>query len=143
MASYSRGEAREWAREHLRGVVNVIIPSFTSDLQGINEAAVRHDVRKQLEYGFAGALLVSEVSITQPEYREFCEIAQDEAKGRQIFVHHSSWSDLDAGARGAEDCRGDRRRVCAALVSAELLPRQRAGHLRLHEGDLRCDEARA
>ena len=90
MASYNRDEARDWAREHLRGVINVIVPPFTSDLSGINEAAVRHDVRKQLEYGFDGALLVSEVAITQPEYREFCEIAADEAKGGQIFFHHSS-----------------------------------------------------
>jgi 4-hydroxy-tetrahydrodipicolinate synthase len=95
MASYNRGEAREWAREHLRGVINVIIPSFTSDLLAVNEAAVRHDVRKQLEYGFDGALLVSEVTITPVEYREFCEIAADEARGRQLFFHHSSWSDLD------------------------------------------------
>jgi 4-hydroxy-tetrahydrodipicolinate synthase len=94
MASYNRDEARDWAREHLRGVINVVIPSFTNDLRGINEAAVRHDVRKQLEYGFDGALLVSEVVISQPEYRGFCEIAADEAKGRQLFFHHSSWSDL-------------------------------------------------
>ena len=47
----------------------MIIPSFTNNLKGINEAAIRHDVRKQLEYGFAGALLVSEVTITQSEYR--------------------------------------------------------------------------
>ncbi len=100
MASYTRAEARDWARANLQGVVNVLIPSFTGDLRGINEAAVRHDVRKQLEYGFDGALLVSEVSITQDEYREFCEIAFDEAGGRQIFFHHSSWSDL-AGARSA------------------------------------------
>ena len=83
MASYNRDEARDWAREHLRGVVNVIIPSFTNDLLAINDAAVRHDVRMQFEHGFDGALLVSEVTLTQPEYREFCEIAADEAKGRR------------------------------------------------------------
>ena len=76
MASYTRGEARDWAREQLKGVVNVIIPSFTSDLDAVNEAAIRHDVRKQLEYGFDGALLVSEVVISQDEYRQFCEICQ-------------------------------------------------------------------
>jgi 4-hydroxy-tetrahydrodipicolinate synthase len=100
MASYARDEARDWAREHLLGVVNVIIPSFTNDLRGINEAAVRHDVRKQVEHGFTGALLVSEVTITQPEYREFCEIAADEAAGRQLFVHHSSWSDYETAVTG-------------------------------------------
>ncbi len=81
-------------------MINVIIPSFTNDLKGINEAAVRHDVRKQLEYGFAGALLVSEVTISQPEYREFCEIAFDEAAGRQLFVHHSSWSNYETAVEG-------------------------------------------
>jgi 4-hydroxy-tetrahydrodipicolinate synthase len=95
MASYNRGEARDWAKQHLKGVVNVIIPSFTNDLNSVNEAGVRHDVRKQLEYGFDGALLVSEVAITQDEYREFCEIAADEAAGRQTFFHHSSWSTLE------------------------------------------------
>jgi 4-hydroxy-tetrahydrodipicolinate synthase len=95
MASYTRTEARDWAREHLHGVVNVIIPSFTSDLSGINEAAVRHDVRQQFEHGFDGALLVSEVSISHDEYRRFCEIAADEAAGRQLFFHHSSWSNLE------------------------------------------------
>jgi 4-hydroxy-tetrahydrodipicolinate synthase len=95
MASYTRPEARDWAREHLRGVINVIIPSFSDDLSAVNEAGVRHDVRKQLEYGFDGALLVSEVSITQGEYRQFCEIAADEAAGRQLFFHHSSWSNLE------------------------------------------------
>lgn len=99
MASYTRGEARDWAREHLEGVINVIIPSFTDDLLGVNEAAIRHDVRKQLEYGFDGALLVSEVAITQDEYREFCAIAADEAAGRQKFFHHSSWSDLEHAKR--------------------------------------------
>ena len=92
---YTTGEARDWAREHLKGVINVIIPSFTTDLSGVNEAAVRNDVRKQLEHGFDGALLVSEVVITLDEYREFCDIAADEAAGRQIFVHHSCWSSLD------------------------------------------------
>lgn len=106
MASYTRGEARDWAREHLKGVINVIIPSFTSDLERINEPAIRHDVRKQFEHGFDGALLVSEVVITQDEYRRFCAIAQDEAQGRQIFVHHSSWSTLEharSALRIAED----------------------------------------
>jgi len=95
MASYPRKEARDWARENLKGVINVIIPSFTNDLKAVNEKAVRHDVRKQLEYGFDGALLVSEIVITLPEYRQFCEIAYDEAAGRQIFFHHSSWSNLE------------------------------------------------
>ena len=40
------------------------------------------------------------MTITQPEYRQFCEIAADEAAGRQIFVHHSSWSDYETAVAG-------------------------------------------
>ena len=38
MSSYTRAEAREWAREKLVGAVNCTIPSFTNDLRGINDA---------------------------------------------------------------------------------------------------------
>jgi 4-hydroxy-tetrahydrodipicolinate synthase len=94
VASYSRSEAREWAMENFKGVVNVIIPSFTNDLKGLNEKAIRHDIRKNIELGFAGALMVSEVAITLPEYRQFFEISRDESHNRQLLVHHASWNNL-------------------------------------------------
>jgi 4-hydroxy-tetrahydrodipicolinate synthase len=94
MASYSRNEAREWARQNFTGMVNVIIPSFTSDLTSLNEKAVRHDVRKNIEYGFTGTLAVSEVAITLPEYGQFLETLVDEFGGRQFVVHHASWGNL-------------------------------------------------
>ena len=37
MASYRKNEAREWARENLRGVANVVIPSYTNDLKALND----------------------------------------------------------------------------------------------------------
>jgi 4-hydroxy-tetrahydrodipicolinate synthase len=110
MARYRNREAREWAREHLRGVANVIIPSYSRDLKRLNEKGIRHDVRLEIEYGFAGALLVSEVAITLEEYRQFFEWANDEAKGRLMLIHHASFNDLEenieavriAEANGAE-----------------------------------------
>jgi 4-hydroxy-tetrahydrodipicolinate synthase len=101
MASYRKKEAREWAREHLRGVANVIIPSYSADLKGLNEAGIRHDVRKELEYGFAGTLLVSEVAITLDEYRQFFEIANDESKGRLKLIHHASFNTLEENIEAA------------------------------------------
>jgi 4-hydroxy-tetrahydrodipicolinate synthase len=95
MASYRKKEARDWAKDHLRGVANVIIPSYTADLKGLNEAGIRHDVRKELEYGFAGTLLVSEVAITLDEYRQFFEIANDESKGRLKLIHHASFNTFE------------------------------------------------
>lgn len=110
MARYRKPEAREWAREHLRGVANVVIPSYSGDLKRLNENGIRHDVRLEIEYGFAGTLLVSEVAITIDEYRQFFEWANDEAKGRLMLIHHASFNDLEenieavriAEASGAE-----------------------------------------
>ncbi|HEY3428931.1 MAG TPA: dihydrodipicolinate synthase family protein, partial [Acidimicrobiia bacterium] len=68
------------------GACNVIIPSYTSDLRSLNEPAIRHDVRRNMELGFWGALLVSEAGTTQEEMRRFMEIAVDEARGRHRFL---------------------------------------------------------
>jgi dihydrodipicolinate synthase/N-acetylneuraminate lyase len=92
---YSRSEAKDWAAQHWRGVCNVIMPSYTSDLQRLNERAIRHDVRKNIEHGFWGALLVSECGTTLDEYRRFMEIAVDEAKGRHHFLLHGTFDTPD------------------------------------------------
>jgi 4-hydroxy-tetrahydrodipicolinate synthase len=94
MPSYRKNEAREWAREHLRGVANVVIPSYTADLKGLNEKGIRHDIRKEIEFGFAGTLMVSEVNVTLDEYRQFFEWSNDEAKGRLMLIHHAAFDDL-------------------------------------------------
>jgi 4-hydroxy-tetrahydrodipicolinate synthase len=88
---YTRAEAKAWARETFRGACNVIIPSFTSDLRSLNETAIRHDVRRNIELGFWGALLVSEAGTTLDEMRRFMEIAVDEAAGRHRFLLHGAF----------------------------------------------------
>jgi 4-hydroxy-tetrahydrodipicolinate synthase len=74
----------------MRGVCDVIIPSYTADLKGLNEAGIRHDVRRNIELGFWGALLVSEAGTTAEEYRRFMDIAVDEARGRHHLVLHGT-----------------------------------------------------
>src|SRR5580698_3193625 len=88
---YKRSEAKDWAKEHWRGVCNVIMPSYTADLQKLNEKAIRHDVRRNIELGFWGALLVSECATTLEEYKRFMEIAVDEAKGRHHCLIHGTF----------------------------------------------------
>jgi hypothetical protein len=51
MADYTRDEARAWAREHLTGCSAVTIPTFTADLERLNEAAIRHDIALTIETG--------------------------------------------------------------------------------------------
>jgi len=61
------------------------MPSYSADLRRLNEAGIRHDVRRNIELGFWGALLVSECGTSDEEYRRFMEIAVDEAKGQSPF----------------------------------------------------------
>jgi 4-hydroxy-tetrahydrodipicolinate synthase len=102
---YTRAEAKSWARETFRGACNVIIPSYTSDLGSLNEAAIRHDVRRNMELGFWGALLVSEGGTDLEEMRTFMEIALDEAAGRHRFLLQGVFDttdDIIAMARDAQ-----------------------------------------
>ncbi len=102
MAGYKQSEAREWARENMKGVANVVIPSYTADLKGLNEAGIRHDIRLEIEYGFAGTLLVSEVAITLDEYRQFFEWANDEAKDDLMLIHHAAFNTLEENIKAVQ-----------------------------------------
>lgn len=98
----SRDEVRDWAWEHFHGVNNVIIPSFSQDLRTLNEAGIRHDVRRELELGFTGALIVGEVNITLDEYINFIEIAADESKGQLNLIFHASFNTLEENIEAAK-----------------------------------------
>ena len=92
---YRKSEAKQWAREHWHGLCNVIIPSYSSDLKRLNEKAIRHDVRRNIELGFWGALLVSEAATSDDEYVRFMEIAVDEAAGKHHFLFHGCFDTID------------------------------------------------
>jgi 4-hydroxy-tetrahydrodipicolinate synthase len=104
-SEYTRAEAKTWAREKFHGACNVIIPSYTSDLRALNEAAIRHDVRRNIELGFWGALLVSEAGTTLDEMRSFMEIARDEAAGRQRFLLQGVFDTAEEIVTMANDAR--------------------------------------
>lgn len=114
MAGYGRSEAREWFRDTMRGVANVVVPSVTNDLRSLNERAIRHDIRLEIERGFVGTLLVSETATTEDEYLQFVEWAADEAAGRLQLIFHASFDTLDANIEMG-------RRAQAAGTTATLL----------------------
>jgi len=95
MVRYKKDEARAWAREHMRGLCNVVIPSYTLDLKRLNEKGIRHDIRREVEFGFWATLLVSETAVTLPEYRQFIQWSHDEAGGRLVLVHHALFNTLE------------------------------------------------
>lgn len=106
MLPYNRDEARDWARENMHGVANTLIASYTSDLSDINEAAIRHDVRLEIEHGFMGFLTTSETALSPDEYIRFVETAVDEARGRAMVIHHASFNTLDENIEMAHRAAG-------------------------------------
>ena len=102
MPSYRKNDARDWAWQHLKGCANVIIPSYTADLAGLNERGIRHDVRQCLAHGFSSTLLVSETAVTLPEYEQFFAWANDESKGRLKLILHASFNTLEENIAAAK-----------------------------------------
>lgn len=90
MPKFAKGEARPWALENLRGVTGCVMPSFTPDLAALNEEAIRHDVRREIELGFNGFLIVSECGTTKEELRRFVEICVEEAGDSHVTVMQAS-----------------------------------------------------
>lgn len=95
MATYTKDESRAWARENLVGAVNCTIPSFSADLQHLNEKGIRHDISLAMEHGFIGTLAIGEVSITLDEYIEFVQIAKDEGGDELLVCHHACFNTLE------------------------------------------------
>ncbi len=80
---FGKAEAKEWAKENMRGLEAVIFPSFTPDLQDLDEEGIRYDVQHLADNGFASALCASEVcGMTFEERKKFIDIVCDEAKGK-------------------------------------------------------------
>jgi dihydrodipicolinate synthase/N-acetylneuraminate lyase len=80
VAEYRKSEARDWARANMKGVCGCLLPTLTSSLSGVNEKAIRHDVRREKELGFWGTLLVTECGTTNAEMKRVIDVAVDESK---------------------------------------------------------------
>jgi len=104
MPIYHRDDAKSWAKENMRGVANVLQPTFSNDLKQINEAAIRHDVRMCKKLGFTGTLAVSECGTTPEEYIRFVEIACDEAGADLQIIFHASFDTIEETGRVGKAC---------------------------------------
>jgi 4-hydroxy-tetrahydrodipicolinate synthase len=75
---------RSWAKKHFRGFENILMPSFTPDLSGLDEEGIRLDIRQSIRHGLFSAFLVP-LGLQREERREYYRIAADEA-GDEILV---------------------------------------------------------
>ncbi len=102
MIKYEMGDAREWALASLRGCCGCVSPTFSADLSGLNETAIRHDVAQEKAHGMSGVLIVSECGTTSEEMQRFTEIVVDEARDELITVLQASQPTLAATIASAE-----------------------------------------
>ena len=80
---FSKNEAKDWAKKNLKGLEAVIFPSFTPDLQKLDEEGIRYDVQHLADNGFKSALCAIEVcGMTFEERKKFIEIVCDEARDK-------------------------------------------------------------
>ncbi|OGO40118.1 MAG: hypothetical protein A2147_08325 [Chloroflexi bacterium RBG_16_57_8] len=80
---YTKSEAKQWTKQHLKGLEAVIFPSFTPDLRELDEEGIRYDVSHLIANGFSSALVSPEsCGMTFEERKKLVSIVCDEAKGR-------------------------------------------------------------
>ncbi|MGZ3951653.1 MAG: dihydrodipicolinate synthase family protein, partial [Flavisolibacter sp.] len=80
---YTKSEAKLWAKKHLKGLEVPIFPSFTPDLEKLDEEGIRFDVNQIYANGFTGVMAAPEAcGMTFEERKKFVEIVCDEAKGK-------------------------------------------------------------
>lgn len=101
MPDYVRSDVKDRAREQWRGACNVTLPSYTADFSRLNEAGIRHDIRRAAELGFWGTLVASECGTTEAEYLRFLEVALEEAPAGFRIVSHLSFDTTDQVTRVA------------------------------------------
>ena len=108
MARYTKGEARQWAREHLRGQWTTLMTPFTPDDE-LDEAGLRGNIRHIRRLGTTGAGCTWGMgefwSLTREERLRVYDIVSDEAAGQwpiAAHVTHTSAREMLALAGHAE-----------------------------------------
>jgi 4-hydroxy-tetrahydrodipicolinate synthase len=74
-----KSDRQQWAAEHMVGIENQLMPSFTPDMESLDEAGIRWDVRRTIEHGFFSTLCTAEAGMSFEEAKEFVGIVADEA----------------------------------------------------------------
>ena len=114
MAQYSKNEAKDYAKEKLRGVFSAFCLPETAENE-VDEAGLRHDVRHYVDvikaaglyvHGFYGNFWL----LTVPERKRVMEVVADENRGRLPIIcrcAHQSMRDTIDLIQHAEACGAD------------------------------------
>ena len=127
MPTYTRDEARGWARANFSGCCGCLLPTFNAAITDINEKAIRHDVSRSKELGITGQLIVSECGTTLDELKRVTDIVVDEAGEDMLTVAHAALPTLEQNIELAR--YSEQAGVKAVLCSYPLTfyPREESG----------------
>ena len=93
---FTKSEAKEWARKHYHGLDGVIQPSYTPDLESLDEEGIRHDVRHNIDKGVFSVFCAAEVSaLSNEERKQFVKIVAEEAKGKVLVSMFGALDDAE------------------------------------------------
>ena len=80
---FTRKETKAWAKQNYVGLEGTLMPSFTPDMERLDEDAIRRDVDYYVRHGMFSVLAaVESTAMTMDERCEFLRIVCDEARGR-------------------------------------------------------------
>jgi 4-hydroxy-tetrahydrodipicolinate synthase len=89
---------KQWAKEHYKGMENLLFPSYTPDFKTLDEEGIRNDVRNSIRNGFFSSMPMP-VGVSTEEHKQFIKIACDEAKGKiligGLIAEKTSDGDMD------------------------------------------------
>lgn len=99
MARFEQGQARQWALDNLAGCCGCLLPTFTADLEGLNEESIRFDVDREKQLGMKAILVVAEGGTTEQELYRMIDIAVDEAGDDLVTFVQASQPSFEAMIR--------------------------------------------
>lgn len=128
MAEYNKSEAKEWARENLRGQWTTLMTPFTPDDE-VDEEGLRRNIRHIRQLGTHGAGCTWGMgefwSLTREERLRVYEIVADEARGQWpigAHVTHTSLKEAQALASHAQSLGFDLLIVAAPYMVTRTEP---------------------
>ena len=93
---FTKSEAKAWARKNYRGLDGVVQPSYTPDLEELDEEGIRHDVRQNINKGVFSVFCAIEVSaLSCEERKQLLKIVCDEAKGKVLVSMFGALEDAE------------------------------------------------
>jgi 4-hydroxy-tetrahydrodipicolinate synthase len=82
---YTNNEVKAWGKKNFKGLEVPVFPSFSPDLQELDEEGIRWDVNHIYQNGFNSVMAAPEAcGLTFEERKQFVQIVCDEAKGKMF-----------------------------------------------------------